>query len=204
MLFRSRIADVGRDVSAPGQLVERRPRGFTLVANHTGGGRMKRVTPDLWESNEDYPKSESGSKRVVALCKGDFDAAQGWLLGSSDFIDMIRAKVGQTGQHELPAARRLSAVDPVRIQAAVAAHYGVDRQIFRDRRGGSISRDVAAWLSRQLTSCALRELAAAFGLGHADSVRNLTRRVDHALPDSSKLRQDIARIRQELLKTDKI
>ena len=43
-----------------------------------------------------------------------------------------------------------------------------------------------------------------FGLGHADSVRNLTRRVDRALPDSSKLRQDIAAIRQELLKTERI
>jgi chromosomal replication initiation ATPase DnaA len=60
----------------------------------------------------------------------------------------------------------------------------------------SISRDVAAWLSRQLTSCKLRELAAVFGLGHADSVRDLTRRVGRARPDSSKLRQDIAAIRQ--------
>jgi hypothetical protein len=34
-----------------------------------------------------------------------------------------------------------------------------------------------------------------FGLGHADSVRNLTRRVDRALPDSNELRQDIAAIR---------
>jgi len=32
---------------------------------------------------------------------------------------------------------------------------------------------------------------------HADSVRNLTRRVDRALPDSSKLSQDILAIRQE-------
>ena len=40
-----------------------------------------------------------------------------------------------------------------------------------------------------------------FGLGHPDSVRNLTRRVDRALPGSSKLRQDIAAIRQKLLGT---
>jgi len=43
-----------------------------------------------------------------------------------------------------------------------------------------------------------------FGLGHADSVRKRTRRADRALPDSSKLRQDIAAIRQELLKTERI
>jgi hypothetical protein len=35
-------------------------------------------------------------------------------------------------------------------------------------------------------------------------VRNLTRRVDRALKESSKLRQDIARIRGELLETDRI
>ena len=105
---------------------------------------------------------------------------------------------------KLPAARRLSAVDLVRVQSAVAAHYGVDPQTFRNRRGESISRDVAAWLSRQLTSCTLCELAAVLGLGHADSIRNLTRRVNRALPDSSKLRQGIAAIRQERLKTEQI
>lgn len=130
------------------------------------------------------------------------DAAQGWLLGSLDFVEKIRARVRLAGkQDEVPAARRLSAIDPGRVHAAVAAHYGVDPQTFRNRRGDSTSRDVAAWLSRQLTSCTLRELAAAFGLGHPDSVRNLTRRVDRALPNSSRLRQDIAAIRHALLET---
>jgi chromosomal replication initiation ATPase DnaA len=86
----------------------------------------------------------------------------------------------------------------------VAAHYGVDPRTFRNRREKSISRDVAAWLSRQLTSCTLRDLAAEFGLGHADSVRNLTRRADRALPDSSKRRRDIAAIRQQLLNAERI
>ena len=50
----------------------------------------------------------------------------------------------------------------------------------------------------------LAELAPMFGLGHADSVRNLTRRVDRALPYSGKLRQDIAAIRQQLPGTERI
>ena len=59
------------------------------------------------------------------------DAAQGWLLGSLEFVDKIRAKAGLAGSHDgVPAARRLSAIDPVRVQAAVAAHYGVDRRYF--------------------------------------------------------------------------
>jgi len=172
-----------------------------------------------------------------------------------DFVDKIRARVGQAGHHdEAPAARRLSAAQLVRVQSAVAAHYGVDPWTFRKRCDESISRDVAAWLSRELTSCTLRELAAVFGLGHADSVCNLTRRVEamshqlsaishqpsaishqpsaishqpsaishqpsaisadsvcnltrraqRALPDSSRLRRDIAAIRQTRLKTERI
>jgi putative transposase len=131
------------------------------------------------------------------------DAAHGWLLGSSKFVDKIRARVVQAGHdEEEPAVRRLSAIEPERVLSAVAAHYGVDPQIFRKRHGGSISRDVAAWLSRQLTTCTLRELAAEFGLGHADSVRNLTRRVDRALAGSSKLRKDVAAIRKTLLESE--
>jgi chromosomal replication initiation ATPase DnaA len=82
-------------------------------------------------------------------------------------------------------------------------HFGVDPQSLRKRRGESVSRDIAAWLCRELTSCTLRELAGEFGLGHPDSVRNLTRRVDRALPESRKLRQDIAAIRRELVKTQR-
>jgi chromosomal replication initiation ATPase DnaA len=122
-----------------------------------------------------------------------------------EFVDKIRARTGQARHDDqVPAARRLSALDLDRIQFAVAAHYGVDPQTFRKRRGESISRDVAGWLSRQLTTCTLRELAPVFGLGHPDSVRNLTRRVDRALSDSSKLRRDIAAIREELLKVERI
>ena len=50
----------------------------------------------------------------------------------------------------------------------------------------------------------LGRLEFVFGLGHTDGVRNLTRRVDRALPDSSKLRQDTAAIRHGLLKTERI
>jgi hypothetical protein len=88
-------------------------------------------------------------------------------------------------------------------ESVVAAHFGVDPQSFRKRRGESVSRDVAAWLARELTSCTLRELAGEFGLGHPDSVRNLTRRIGSAPPESHKLRQDIAAIRRRLLITER-
>jgi chromosomal replication initiation ATPase DnaA len=86
----------------------------------------------------------------------------------------------------------------VRFQSVVAAYFKVDPQTFRDRRSRCIARDLAAWLCRQLTTCTLRELAAMFGLGHPDSVRNLTRLIDRALLESRKLQQAVAAIRHEL------
>ncbi|MGD0040937.1 MAG: hypothetical protein ABSE84_11065, partial [Isosphaeraceae bacterium] len=47
----------------------------------------------------------------------------------------------------------------------------------------------------------LRELSAAFGLTHPDSVRNLIRRADRALLGSRPLRHEIEAIRHRLLKT---
>ena len=123
-----------------------------------------------------------------------------------DFVDQIRARVGQAGHHD-EKYPRLAGFQPLiwsGFNQPSPRTTGSIRRHFCNRRGESISRDVAAWLCRQLTSCTLRELAAVFGLGHADSVRNRTRRVDRALADSSKLRQDIAAIRQELLKTERI
>jgi putative transposase len=127
------------------------------------------------------------------------EAAQGWLLGGSGFVDRIRDMVGRAGHlDDRPAARRLVAVDVVRIQLVVAAYFKVDPQTFRDRRSRCIARDLAAWLGRQLTTSTLRELAGVFGLGHADSVRNLIRRIDRALPESRKLQRAVAAIRHEL------
>ena len=58
-------------------------------------------------------------------------------------------------------------------------------------------------LARELTPATLRELSAAFGLTHPDSVRNLIRRVDRALPGSPALCAEVQAIRRRLLKTEK-
>ena len=64
------------------------------------------------------------------------------------------------------------------------------------------SRDLAAWLARELTPATLRELSEAFGLTHPDSVRNLIRRVERALANSPSLRDEITLIRTALAKTE--
>ncbi len=102
----------------------------------------------------------------------------------------------------VPAARRLAGLDYRAVLAAVAEHYGIDEGSFSRRRSGAASRDLAAWLARELTPATLRELSAAFGLTHPDSVRNLIRRVDRALPGSPALRAEVEAIRRRLLKTE--
>ncbi|MBV8127110.1 MAG: hypothetical protein JO114_05520 [Planctomycetaceae bacterium] len=85
--------------------------------------------------------------------------------------------------------------------AAVAEHYRIAADSFLRQRSGAVSRDLAAWLARELTPVTLRELLAAFGLTHPDSVLNLIRRTDRALVGSRFLRDEIEAIRHRLPKT---
>ncbi len=55
---------------------------------------------------------------------------------------------------------------------------------FLRQRSGAVSRDLAAWLARELTPVTLRELSAAFGLTRPDSVRILIRRLAAPTPPS--------------------
>jgi chromosomal replication initiation ATPase DnaA len=101
----------------------------------------------------------------------------------------------------VPAARRLACSDYRAVLAAVAKHYGIAVDSFLQQRSGAVSRDLAARLARELTPVTLRELAAAFGLTHPGSVRNLIRRADRALKGSRALRDEIEAIRHRLPKT---
>ena len=131
------------------------------------------------------------------------DAAGGWLLGSPKFVKRLRAGMTMPRHPDaVPAARRLACYDYRAVLGAVAEYYGIAEDRFLRQRSGAVSRDLAAWLARELTPVTLRELSAAFGLTHPDSVRNLIRRVDRALVGSRPLRDEIEAIRQRLLKTE--
>jgi hypothetical protein len=60
------------------------------------------------------------------------------------------------------------------------------------------SRAVAAYLARRWTDAPLREIAPELGLSRADSVPNLTRRVERELPRSAALRADLRAIEDRL------
>ena len=129
-------------------------------------------------------------------------AVHGWLLGSAAFVQRMRDQMKQPAhEDQVPAGRQLRNVDPQSVLGAVAAHYGVSVESFRQPHSGNPPRDVAAWLTRRLTTATLRELSTAFGLNHPDSVNNLVRRVDRQLLASRELRGIIKAIQETLTKT---
>lgn len=131
------------------------------------------------------------------------DAAFGWLLGSEEFVERIREAM-RLPKHrdEVPAACRLAGRRLDDVLVAVADHYRVTTADLRSRQSGLVARDVAAWLARRLTTATLRQLAEPLGLGHPDSVRNLTRRADRALRVSRELRADVEAIQASLKQTE--
>lgn len=78
--------------------------------------------------------------------------------------------------------------------AAVAAYYGLELAGLWCRGDAHIARAVAAWLCRCHTEEPLRVLATRLGLSRADSVPNLTRRVEARLRVSRELAGDLERM----------
>jgi hypothetical protein len=127
------------------------------------------------------------------------EAWDGWLLGSEEFVKKIKKAFSEPAQSDqVPAARRLSALEAADVISAVAAHYGVPASSYRQRRSTAAGRDLAAYLAHRRTTATLRQLAEPFGLGHPDSVSNLIRRAERQLAASPKLKTIVATIDQQL------
>ena len=93
-------------------------------------------------------------------------------------------------------ARQLASLDPIRVLAAVADFYDVDPALLAKRHDPHMARAVAAWLCRRHTEATLSELAGWLGLSRADSVPNLTRRLQSRLTSQPELLNDFAEILQ--------
>ena len=123
------------------------------------------------------------------------EAFGGWALGSGRFVDRLRTLAGPAPVGlPAPEARQLAGLDPDRICATVAAFYGLEASSLARRHDPHIARPVAAWICRRYAEVSLRVLAARFGLSRADSVPNLTRRVEARLPKSAGLTEEIRQI----------
>jgi REP-associated tyrosine transposase len=162
-----------------------------------------------WQGEMGGGNPEAAYRRFVedglsTLTEDPFrQATGGWLLGSPKFVDLVRSRIKLPSHPDaVPAARRLGSYDYRAVLAAVAEHFGVAPERLLEQRSGEMSRDLAAWLARELTPVTLRELSTALGLTHPDSVRNLIRRADRALTGSRSLRNQIDAIRRSLAKTE--
>jgi REP-associated tyrosine transposase len=123
------------------------------------------------------------------------EAVGGWILGSERFIERLRSHAGVIASNPpLAEARHLAALDPKRIFAAVAEFYGLELASLSRRHDPHLARAVAAWLCRRHTEVSLRELAEWLGLSRADSVPNLTRRLESRLKAAPGLSKELAEI----------
>ena len=123
------------------------------------------------------------------------EAFGGWILGSARFIEQLRNQAGVVvTSPPAPEARQLAGLDPELICATVAEFYGVDRSLLSRRYDPHLARAVAAWLCRRHTEAPLRELTERLGLSRADSVPNLTRRLESRLRTSPRLAQELDQI----------
>ena len=122
------------------------------------------------------------------------EAFGGWILGSERFVARLRSQAGAIASNPpLAEARQLAGLDPKRILAAVADYYGLEVSALSRRHDAHLARAVAAWLCRRHTEASLRELAEWLGVSRADSVPNLTRRLEARLKASPRLAGDLAK-----------
>jgi hypothetical protein len=89
-------------------------------------------------------------------------------------------------------------LDPELVFRVVADYYELEEGAFGRRYDRHLGRALAAWLCRRHTEATLCELAERLGLARAESVPNLTRRVDEALRASPALAGELAEITKRL------
>jgi hypothetical protein len=156
-----------------------------------------------WQGEWGGKDSRSAYVRFVEAALSDpppppfGEAINGWILGSDGFVARLRKLAGATpSKTPVAEARQLASLDPKRILASVAEFYKVEPVLLAKRHDPHMARAVAAWLCRQHTEATLSEVAEWLGLSRADSVPNLTRRVQTRLKSQPELLNDFAEILQ--------
>jgi putative transposase len=123
------------------------------------------------------------------------EAFGGWILGSTAFVAQLRRLAGPAvADPPPPEAKPLAALDANDLCEAVLCHYGLEPDDLARRGDSHLARAIAARLCRRHTEEPLRALAKRFGLSRADSVPNLTRRIDARLRSSPGFARELERI----------
>ena len=142
----------------------------------------------------------AGLKEPVA---SPFDSAwQGLVLGSQEFLRDVKSRLRTSptpAREPLISPQRLAPLDRQVVYATVLSYYQRPAEALGRCGSRDGARAVAAYLARRWSDVTLGELARDLGLSRADSVPNLTRRVERERASSSRLRTDLNAI-EDLLR----
>jgi len=127
------------------------------------------------------------------------EAYHGWILGSQNFVDRVRAIVrDQPARGRRRESRRMLGLSIARVSEVVCAGYGIKPLELARRGSRHPARAAMAYLARRHTTATNGELAAMLGVSRAESVPNLTRRFASWLSNDPQTRKQLRRLEDEL------
>jgi REP element-mobilizing transposase RayT len=127
------------------------------------------------------------------------EAFDGWILGSSRFVDRIRSIVkGQPRRDQRREWRRLHALSISRVIDVVCDEFGIERDELSQRGSREPARAALAYLARRHTVATNAELMEVLGVSRAESVPNLTRSYEERLSSNAEVRRQLRRLEDQL------
>jgi putative transposase len=155
-----------------------------------------RAGDDAAKAYRSFMAQDESAELTAALSKRNVPS----FLGSEEFINWVKSSFQSLRSHrEAPASRSLApGLD--RIQSAVCAGYGIDRnELLSSRRGTSNdARSVAIYLARRLSGQTLVAIGVAFGLEHYSSVSSVVSRMKQRLVTDRRLRRKVESLERVL------
>jgi putative transposase len=129
-------------------------------------------------------------------------SARGLVIGSPEFLARIKGLMGgdsgSLAELSGKPRRDRARLDRREVYDAVLGHFGVPPEALSRKGDRNEVRAVAAYLARRWTDITLRELAGELGLSRAESVPNLTRRVERQMGGRSRIGKAVSEIERDL------
>ena len=133
------------------------------------------------------------------LVNPSHDVVGGLLLGSETFAEWAKSTFLSTRQsnRQIPVLDRLKPRPTLEtIVRQVAKHYQVkESQLLRRGAKGNLARDVAIYLTREMSGCNGQELGRHFGQVSGAAITARCKHIRTALATDRKLRRDIQKIK---------
>ena len=122
------------------------------------------------------------------------------IIGRDEFIARIKNKFFKTKHHMEVPESKLLAPDMGKIKEEVCKFYGVEEgELYYSRRGlTNNARDMAIYLSRQLTGSKLTEIGKEFGLNNYSTVSTIIERMKDRILKEPKMNKSLELIKNNL------